>query len=250
MKYTDSMSTWKERFIAEHGQEAYDLRKRQIADANRRRYHGDAAYREKVLADSKVSHAKTPREILAARVLASRNKKLEYYKEHSRNHENAKRAAMSPEERKAHDRKSWASKREAIAVMTATELASYRANKRAKHLAWREANREHVNAKARETSARNPERRSAIRSANHHKRRAAGPVDWKYLKFLKEQPCYDCGSTEKIELGHLIPIKNGGTNNNQNFIPQCRSCNRKLHSRVHAKATICYPGYSVYLKAA
>ena len=37
--------------------------------------------------------------------------------------------------------------------------------------------------------------------------------------------CVYCGSTEKIEIEHRIPLSRGGTNFPANLVPACKSCN-------------------------
>jgi hypothetical protein len=115
-------------------------------------------------------------------------------------------------------------------------LAAFRARRKATHDAWREANREYVNARSREWAAAHPEYRRAIAIAMARKRRGAGPLDVDFVRWLKAQPCVDCCSTSLIEVGHVIPVRDGGTNYPANLIPQCRPCNRRLSARRHATA--------------
>ncbi len=43
--------------------------------------------------------------------------------------------------------------------------------------------------------------------------------------------CVNCGSTENIEYHHIVPLKNGGTNNLSNIVPLCETCHYKAHDR-------------------
>jgi hypothetical protein len=43
--------------------------------------------------------------------------------------------------------------------------------------------------------------------------------------------CVDCGSTEKLELDHVLPISRGGKSELSNLAVRCRSCNRRKRSR-------------------
>lgn len=47
----------------------------------------------------------------------------------------------------------------------------------------------------------------------------------KFLQKLYSSPCAICGSSEKIEADHIIPILRGGVHSEANLQPLCRSCN-------------------------
>jgi len=44
--------------------------------------------------------------------------------------------------------------------------------------------------------------------------------------------CAYCGSTEKLEIDHIIPLARGGTNDSDNLQVLCRSCNRRKGVRI------------------
>ena len=44
--------------------------------------------------------------------------------------------------------------------------------------------------------------------------------------------CCNCGSKEKIEYHHIVPLKNGGTNNLGNITPLCQECHCKAHNKI------------------
>lgn len=44
--------------------------------------------------------------------------------------------------------------------------------------------------------------------------------------------CCNCGSKEKIEYHHIVPLKNGGTNNLGNITPLCQHCHCKAHNKI------------------
>ena len=46
-----------------------------------------------------------------------------------------------------------------------------------------------------------------------------------------EHKCQACGSTEKLEVDHVLPISKGGDGRIENLQILCRSCNRKKRSR-------------------
>jgi hypothetical protein len=44
--------------------------------------------------------------------------------------------------------------------------------------------------------------------------------------------CVDCGSRERLEFDHIIPVKEGGSNTARNLELRCESCNRRKAARV------------------
>lgn len=47
-----------------------------------------------------------------------------------------------------------------------------------------------------------------------------------------EGKCVRCGSREKLEFDHIIPISKGGSNTARNIELLCESCNRKKSNRI------------------
>lgn len=43
--------------------------------------------------------------------------------------------------------------------------------------------------------------------------------------------CANCGSTDKIEYHHIVPLVLGGTNNLSNIVPLCKVCHLKAHDK-------------------
>lgn len=48
--------------------------------------------------------------------------------------------------------------------------------------------------------------------------------------------CVNCGADEDIEYHHIVPLKNGGTNNFGNIVPLCSTCHYKAHDRKNFNA--------------
>jgi hypothetical protein len=46
-------------------------------------------------------------------------------------------------------------------------------------------------------------------------------------KVLSSGKCLHCGSTEDLQVDHIIPVSKGGGDNIENLQPLCGSCNRK-----------------------
>lgn len=89
------------------------------------------------------------------------------------------------------------------------------------------ANKEKVAETFREWRKQNPEM-DVIR---HGRRRAAKDavqsfkVTQRELKKIRSQPCFYCGSTQKICVDHVVPLSRGGNNSIGNYLPACISCN-------------------------
>ena len=47
-----------------------------------------------------------------------------------------------------------------------------------------------------------------------------------------EGKCVRCGSREKLEYDHIIPVSKGGNNTIRNIELLCESCNRKKHDKI------------------
>lgn len=57
-------------------------------------------------------------------------------------------------------------------------------------------------------------------------------VTSKELKSLYKSNCFYCGSNEKIEIDHIIPISRGGSHSIGNLVPACLSCNRSKNNKL------------------
>ena len=47
-----------------------------------------------------------------------------------------------------------------------------------------------------------------------------------------EGKCCKCGSNEKLEFDHIIPVVKGGSSTERNIELLCEECNRKKHSKL------------------
>jgi 5-methylcytosine-specific restriction endonuclease McrA len=85
---------------------------------------------------------------------------------------------------------------------------------------------------------RNLERARNYLRVSRHKRRAATSgehftfAEWEALLLQHAGCCAYCGSTERIEADHRIPLDRGGSNEISNILPACRHCNRRKHRRT------------------
>ena len=85
---------------------------------------------------------------------------------------------------------------------------------------------------------RNLERaRNYVRVSSNKRRAAAAGThftfrEWEALLVYHGSRCAYCGSADRIEADHRIPLHRGGSNAIENILPACRHCNRRKHRRT------------------
>jgi 5-methylcytosine-specific restriction endonuclease McrA len=90
-------------------------------------------------------------------------------------------------------------------------------------------------ARQKDWRERNPAKaRAYVRASNIKRRRAGGAesftsAEWLLLLARHAGRCAYCGSAERIEIDHRIPLARGGSNAIDNLLPACRNCNRRKH---------------------
>lgn len=89
--------------------------------------------------------------------------------------------------------------------------------------AWRKRNLQRARGYARISK----NQRRAASAGTHFTLR-----QWLTLLDAHHGRCGYCGSTERIEADHRIPLCRGGTNSIDNILPACISCNRRKHSKT------------------
>lgn len=153
------------------------------------------------------------------------------------------------------------------------QIANYRAVHRTKHVAqnaaWYQANRARLLAKSKSHAAANRARIlayqaryytahtdkvkanvSAYRKANPDKKRhlenrrrvrkvgngGSHTVSERREKFAQlGDVCYYCGESKPLTVDHDVPLARGGTDNIDNILPSCRSCNSRKNTRTAAE---------------
>lgn len=80
----------------------------------------------------------------------------------------------------------------------------------------------------REANRRREARERAARRAMPHHTRA----EWLALLEAYGNRCAACGSTDRLERDHIIPLSRGGTDAISNIQPLCKRCNCSKHARL------------------
>ena len=48
----------------------------------------------------------------------------------------------------------------------------------------------------------------------------------------KQRVCANCGSTENLDVHHIVPVSKGGITEESNLVYLCKSCHLKAHAQV------------------
>jgi hypothetical protein len=65
------------------------------------------------------------------------------------------------------------------------------------------------------------------------RRREAIPERVRHEVWRRDQGrCVDCGSQERLEFDHMIPVSKGGSNTARNLELRCESCNRRKGAQI------------------
>jgi|SRR6185503_10327642 len=189
---------WRER-----NGKSYAPRRRQL---DRERY---AANRESVLSAKRERYASDP--AFAERTRASNN--AWYQRNRDKRHEHNRRY------RQEHGDELRARERE-------RSRGNYAKDPRARldyYKQWRSRNLERARAYVRVSG----NKRRAVAAGTHFTF-----AEWEELLRHHAGHCAFCGSTERIEADHRIPLYRGGSNEINNILPACRRCNRRKHRKT------------------
>lgn len=115
--------------------------------------------------------------------------------------------------------------------------AKHQARVRAERNAKRAADPTKVASSQREYYHRTKESRKELRRVVAARRRAlfAGEIELgEWLEALADHgnSCAYCGSTDNLEMDHVIPLSRGGEHAGHNVAPACMTCNRSKGART------------------
>jgi len=110
--------------------------------------------------------------------------------------------------------------------------------------------KDYINNRQKEWCKKNPEKRKEIQrrwvlknrdkmrfysNLRHYREKfALGKVNFEQVKslYLKFPFCYYCKINKSNSIDHKIPLSKGGTNNIDNLVPACISCNSKKKDKT------------------
>ena len=133
------------------------------------------------------------------------------------------------EERRAHDRQCYAANRQ--------EKLMYSCQWRVQNQDYfRQYNKEHHQEQldqARRRRGENPSRAREKSSRYRALRLGATvePIDEQKIYELYNRTCIYCGSANRLELDHLVPLAGGGPHCEDNLVVACKSCNSSKRAK-------------------
>lgn len=207
-----------------------DLEKRRIAARAalkrfRARHPPTPEQRERSRTQSRARYLEKRDDILRRRREAYVGDRAELIR--ARNREWSRR---NKEARKAYRRTYFEAHKEQIRARDRErERKKYAKNPRAVldyYRTWRQRNL----AKAREYLRVSTQRRRAASTGRHFT-----VLEWLALVERYAGRCAYCGAAGPLEADHRIPLSRGGTNDIDNILPACRTCNRRKHARTEAE---------------
>jgi len=77
------------------------------------------------------------------------------------------------------------------------------------------------------------EQKQKLNSADNSRKREHIPKEVQREVWRRDEgKCVDCGSKEKLEYDHIIPVSEGGANTVRNLQILCEKCNRKKYNKI------------------
>lgn len=132
----------------------------------------------------------------------------------------------NPEKKRASDARQQARrpKKGRFKYLTDAERRAAAASAQAKYNAKPEhklvhRNREHL-------------RRMTLRSGDFEVSGALTLAEWQQILASFSGRCAYCGSTERIEMDHVVPLSKGGQHVASNIVPACKPCNSGKRDRA------------------
>ena len=106
---------------------------------------------------------------------------------------------------------------------------------------WRAKNRDKSNGYARAWSGRNAEKRRELSRIGRHRRRAREAGNGVFVISDRDQArldasaCVQCGSWDRLEEDHIVPVSRGGAHSIGNLQILCLSCNGTKNNRLQVE---------------
>jgi 5-methylcytosine-specific restriction endonuclease McrA len=139
------------------------------------------------------------------------------------------------------DGKRWSDNNNAAMRLKPERAIKFKAQQRKKYAEDTEF-RQRERDRNKEYRKANPEQHVMHVNAYRSRRKNADGVleldEWDDVCERYNYKCIDCGSDGPLTVGHAIPLSLGGSNWEDNIIPQCKSCNSKQHANIHPSVNL------------
>lgn len=76
-----------------------------------------------------------------------------------------------------------------------------------------------------------------------HNRKQYSSKERKRIFDLHNNCCDNCGSTENLEIAHIVPLAAGGTEKETNLALLCQECHNKQHADLNKLRNVCFLFY-------
>ena len=144
--------------------------------------------------------------------------------------------AANPEKRLAASRKYHEAHRAEGLARGTKYRADHVADELARHAAYRSAHRAELSSYNAAYDATHPEARAHRNAARRARKIGNGGshtlTQWLDKLTLFANCCAYCGEAKPLERDHKIPLSRGGSDNIENIIPACRSCNASKNAKT------------------
>ena len=100
---------------------------------------------------------------------------------------------------------------------------------------WREQNPERAKEVQRLANAKRRDKRRMYQAVREGRLKSASmaPIHADTLEALRLSPCFACGSRERVEIDHIVPISRGGEHVDGNLMALCKRCNGSKNSLTY-----------------
>ncbi len=153
---------------------------------------------------------------------------------------NAAYRASRREELREKKREWYLANREAVLARVKARAAGKREEILAYQAARYEAKAEEIKRKVAAYRKANPEKKSHLENRRRARRAGNGGshtvAEWREKVAEFGSRCAYCREEKPLTRDHVVPISRGGTDDIENIVPACRSCNSRKNARSAAEA--------------